>query len=226
MTEILDQVVALVTNVTKADGCLLYVHDPDANELVLRASKIPHPKILGRIRIPIGEGITGWVASHQKPVAISRNASDDARFKLFHNLPEDRYEAFLSVPILMKMKTAHGSGGQVIGVINVQHKKTKRHAPQEINLLSTIARQVGGAIENARLHEDSEKKSKTIQTLEEDLQTRKAVEQAKGLLMKTQKLSEAEAFRLIQSQSMSLRKSMREIAQAILIAHKITSAKS
>ena len=124
----------------------------------------------------------------------------------------------------MRTKTARGPEGQVVGVINVQHKKPQKHTPREINLLSTIARQVGGAIENARLHEDSEKKTKTIQILEEDLQTRKIVEQAKGLLMKTQGLSEDAAFKVIQSQSMSLRRSMREIAQAILIAHQISQA--
>ncbi|MBI4063054.1 MAG: GAF and ANTAR domain-containing protein [Elusimicrobia bacterium] len=213
--QILSPIVSLVTEITKADSCFLYVYEPKDSELVLRGSKNPHAGEIGKIRLKLGEGITGWVAAHKEPVAIPKNASDDSRFKVFHNLPEDRFEAFLSAPILMKE--------QVIGVINVQHKKSRRHAPREINLLATIGRLVGGAIENARLHEDARVKGKRIQILEDDLETRKLVERAKGILMKTRNMAEAEAFREIQSQSMALRKSMKEIAQAILIAHEIAA---
>lgn len=221
LNEILNQVVALVTEVTKADGCLLYVHEPKTNELVLRASKNPHPQILGRLRLQVGEGITGWVASVKKPVAISKNASDDGRFRFFHNLPEDRYEAFLSVPILMKVQEGSGACEEVVGVINAQHKKPRRHKESEISTLLTIGRLIGNAMENARLREDSEKKSHTIQSLEDDLRTRKVVEQAKGLLMRLQGLTEDEAFRKIQTQSMARRRPMREIAQAILLGDTI-----
>ncbi|MBI2070409.1 MAG: GAF and ANTAR domain-containing protein [Elusimicrobia bacterium] len=216
LDRILTQVVGLVTEVTKADGCFLYVHEPSSSELVLRASKNPHPQEIGRIRLKLGEGVTGWVATHKEPVAIFKNASDDTRFKFFHNLPEDRYESFLSAPILMKE--------EVTGVINVHHKKARRHLEREINLLATIGRLIGGAIENARLHEDAQQKGKRIQRLEDDLETRKLVERAKGILMETESLSEAEAFRRIQSQSMALRKSMKEIAQAILIAQEVASS--
>jgi AmiR/NasT family two-component response regulator len=61
----------------------------------------------------------------------------------------------------------------------------------------------------------------TVGDLENKLETRKVVDRAKGILMDKRKLSEAEAFRLIQQQSMNQRKSMREIAEAIIIAHEI-----
>lgn len=221
LNKILAQVVSLVTEMTKADGCFLYILEPEAGgpgELVLRASKNPHPKEIGQIRLKVGEGVTGWVASEKKPVTISNNASDDSRFKFFHKLPEDWYEAFLSAPIVMKE--------QVTGVINVHYKKSKRHSEREINLMATIGRLVGGAIENARLLEESRQKSERIQSLENDLETRKIVEKAKGVLMQTQRISESEAFREIQRQSMSLRKSMKEIAQAILIVQEISSPKA
>ncbi|MBI4369468.1 MAG: GAF and ANTAR domain-containing protein [Elusimicrobia bacterium] len=217
LDEILSQVVDLVTGVTKADGCFLYVYEPGTSELILRASKNPHPMELGQIRLKLGEGITGWVASHKKPVVIFKNASEDARFRVFRNLPEDRYEAFLSIPVLTK--------DEVVGVINVQHKKGRRHRPHEIGILSTIGRLIGGAIEKARLYEESRIMGERIQTLEEDLQTRKVVDRAKGVLMALEGLTEEEAFKRIQSQSMSLRKTMKEVAQAILIA-KDVAAKS
>jgi signal transduction protein with GAF and PtsI domain len=157
LQEVLNQIVEAVSDITRPDSCLIYLLDETKGELILRASKRPHPKLLGRIKMKLGEGITGWVAKQKKPVAISENASDDPRFKFFHNLPEDRYQAFLSVPILNR--------DEVIGVINVQHKQAHKHSPDEITLLSTIAYQVGGAIENARLYEETKKKGLQLETL-------------------------------------------------------------
>ena len=115
---VLRDIVDIAVQVTKADSCLIYLLSPRRDELVLRASKDPHPKLIGRIRLGLGEGITGWVAQHGRPVAIPSNAGDDPRFKLFHTLPEDRHQAFLSVPIIVKH--------EVIGVINVSHQQPHR----------------------------------------------------------------------------------------------------
>ena len=142
---VLRHIVDMVVEVTKADACLLYLLSDNRDELILRASKNPHPKLIGRITIGMGEGITGWVARERTRVVIPNSASDDTRFKFFHNLPEDRYQAFVSVPITTKQ--------EVVGVINVQHKRSRRYRPDELALLSTIATQVGGAIENARLYD-------------------------------------------------------------------------
>ena len=157
LEEVLRHIIELVTEVTRGDACLLYLVDKPNEALVLRASKNPHPKIIGRIKIKLGEGITGWVARERQPVAIQKNASNDSRFKLFHNLPEDRYQAFLSMPVMTK--------NEVIGVINVQHRRPHKHTESEQALLMTIATQVGGAIENARLYEETKKKAFQIETL-------------------------------------------------------------
>jgi signal transduction protein with GAF and PtsI domain len=157
LDEVLKQIVEIVVQVTHADACLLYLLDSRREELILRASKNPHPKLIGRIRLEIGEGITGWVAKEKKPVAIPKNASEDPRFKFFHNLPEDRHQAFLSVPLIAK--------NEVIGVINVQHRRPHEHNDGELALLTTVAHQVGGAIENARLYEEMKKKAMQIETL-------------------------------------------------------------
>ena len=163
LADVLHEIVDLVTHVTKGDSCLLYLLDPTREELVLRASKNPHPRIIGRIKVRLGEGITGWVAQERQPVAIQEDASNDPRFKLFHNLPEDRYQAFLSVPVITK--------NEVIGVINVQHSQSHRHSASEKTLLMTIANQVGGAIENARLYEEARRKALQLETLSNVSQT-------------------------------------------------------
>ena len=94
--EVLARVVDFATALVKCDACLLYVLEGD--ELVLRASKNPHPEVVDRLKLRVGQGITGWVAEHSEPVAIPENAAHDPRFQFFHELPEDSSEAFLSVP--------------------------------------------------------------------------------------------------------------------------------
>ncbi len=157
LEEVLKETVGLVVEMTKADACLVYLLHEAEQELVLRASKNPHPRLIGRIRLELGEGITGWAAKEKRTVAISKNADNDPRFAFFHNLPEDRYQAFLSVPFTSK--------GEVTGVINIQHKKPHYHSQNEIALLTTIGYQVGSAIENARLYQEMKKKALQIDTL-------------------------------------------------------------
>ncbi len=154
---ILHQVVGIVNEMTKADSIFVYLFDRGKKNLVLMASKTPHKKVLGKINLRVGEGITGWVAEHNKPVAIAKNAYQDPRFKGFDVLPEDLYEAFLSVPIIYK--------GKVSGVINVQHKNPHEYSTSSVNLIDTIAKQVGGVIEHARLFEDTKQKASQFDSL-------------------------------------------------------------
>ncbi len=160
---VLKHIVEVVVEVTKADACLLYLLSESRDELILRASKNPHPKLIGRITIGLGEGITGWVARERTRVVIPSNASEDPRFKFYNTLPEDRYQAFVSVPIMVKK--------EVIGVINVQHKRSRRYREDELALLSTIANQVGGAIENARLYDQMKRKALQLETLSQVSET-------------------------------------------------------
>ncbi|MBZ5529198.1 MAG: GAF and ANTAR domain-containing protein [Acidobacteriia bacterium] len=202
--EVLDRVVQFISAVAKFDSCLVYVLEE--NELVLRASKNPHPDVVDRLKLQIGRGITGWVAEHKKPMAVGRNAYKDPRFQSFKELPEDRFEAFLSVPVLSRDK--------LVGVINLQHKKPHVHSPQEIRLISTSGFLVGAEIEMARLEGENSQ-------LSEQLESRKAVERAKGIVQRDFQLSEEEAYLMLQTQSRQRRKSMRELAEAIVLGEEI-----
>src|ERR1700761_4768000 len=138
LDEMLGEIVGLTVQVTDCDACLVYLIERETNEIVLRASQVPHQTDLGNIRLKIGEGVTGWVVEHRSVVALSSNAAGDSRFKRFQALVEDTYEAFLSVPLV--------SGGDVIGVINVHHRDRHHHTPDEIALLTFVGEQMGGAI--------------------------------------------------------------------------------
>ena len=138
---VLERVVDFVSTIVQCDSCFIYVLEGD--DLVLRASKTPHPDVVDRLKLRVGQGITGWVAEHRQPVAVGRHAFEDPRFQTFNELPEDRYEAFLSVPVL--------SRGKLVGVINLQHRQPHEHSRREIQLISTIGFLVGAEIEMARL---------------------------------------------------------------------------
>ena len=204
LPDVLGRVLEFVSWIAKFDSCFIYVLE--GNDLVLRASRNSHCEVLGRLRLPLGQDITGWVAQHQRPVAVERNAFDDPRFRTFHQLPEDRFEAFLSVPIL--------SRGKVVGVINVQQREPYVFSQREIRLIATAGFLVGAEIELARLENANSQ-------LSEQLNTRKAVERAKGILQRDLHLSEEKAYLTLQSQSRQRRKPMREVAEAILLSDEI-----
>ena len=146
LDQMLRELVHLAVEVTNCDACLIYLAEPDG-EVVLRASQIPHSAEIGNIRIKPGEGVTGWVAEHRAVVALASKAATDKRFKNFPALVEDTFEALLSVPLV--------SGGDVIGVINVHHKRAHAHAPEEVALLTFMGEQMGGAISKSRLTEEN-----------------------------------------------------------------------
>lgn len=204
LNNILHQVVSIIGRVTRADACLLYLIS--GREVVLQASL--HPRLqMSRIRMKVGEGITGWVAGEKRTVAIARRAYDDPRFKLFNQLPEDRYEALLSVPITHR--------GRVIGVINVQHRRVHRYPAGIVKLLGTVGKQIGGVLEVVQLVSET-------QALKDALENRKLIGRAKAVLMRQHGLDEEAAHRLLLKKSMDKRKSLREIAEAVILASEIS----
>src|SRR6476659_2760783 len=174
---VLSRVVQFITTVIPCDSCFVYVMDEDA--LILRASKTPHPDVVDRLKLKLGQGITGWVAEHRQPVAVGQHAFKDPRFQTFNELPEDRYEAFLSVPVL--------SRGKLVGVINLQHRQPHDYSRQDIQLISTMGFRVGAEIEMARLEVENSQ-------LSERLETRKVVERAKGILQRDLGITEEDAY--------------------------------
>jgi signal transduction protein with GAF and PtsI domain len=162
LAQVLGRVVRFISDFIRCDSCFIYVLD--GRELVLKASKNPHVEAVDNLCIRVGQGITGWVAQHKKPVSIPRKAYEDSRFRAFNELPEDKFEAFLSVPMVCRER--------LVGVINVQHKQPHIHSRRDIQLISVIGYLVGAEVELARLESENWKFSR-------QLQTPKAVPQAK-----------------------------------------------
>ena len=204
---VLERIVAFVSAIIPCDSCFIYTRETrEEDKLILRASKNPHADMVDHLGLAVGEGLTGWVAQHREPVSISTRAWADPRFSNFVNLPEDRFEAILSTPILCSSR--------VVGVINLQHRESYIHTDLQIRLLSTIGHLVGAEIERARLETENS-------VLSSRLETRKIVDRAKGLLQRDLALTEEEAYSTMQRESRQRRKSMREIAEAILLSHEL-----
>ena len=206
---VLDRIVSFISSMIPCDSCFIYVLEGE--NLVMRASKNPHADLVDHMDIQIGQGVTGWVAKYQQPVAIASGASNDPRFIAFKNLPEDHFEAMLCTPIMC--------AGRVVGVITLQHRLNYVHTTNEVRLLSTLGHLVGAEIERARLETENSQ-------LATRLETRKAVDRAKSVLQRDLSISEDEAYQMMHRESRQRRKSMREIADAILLSEELRRAQA
>ncbi len=157
LEELLEKTVDTAVSLTGADSCLIYLLDEEAGELVLKASKNPHPEVLDKIKLKMGEGLTGWAAKKMEPLAISSEAYSDPRFRGFAELPEDAYEAFLSVPVI--------SGDELVGVINLQNRKEHEYPEYQVNLLFTLAQYLGSAVKNAAAILEIREKARQLELL-------------------------------------------------------------
>ncbi|MCS7026168.1 MAG: ANTAR domain-containing protein [Bryobacteraceae bacterium] len=208
LDEMLGEILGLTVQASGCDACLVYLLDSSTQEIVLRASQLPHAKALGKLRMKMGEGITGWVAEHKSVVALSSNAGKDPRFKRFPSLIEDTYEAFISVPLI--------SGGDIVGVINVHYRAPREHDPQLLAMLSFIGEQMGGAIAKSILAEENRRLQQEALEMKRQLEARKLIERAKGILMQRHKLTEEEAYLKLRNDSRRSRRAMRDLAEQII----------
>ncbi|MBI2327722.1 ANTAR domain-containing protein [Candidatus Curtissbacteria bacterium] len=202
--EFLKKLIKVVIEVIPTDSCLIYFYDQDKSELILIGSKKPHKEQLGKIILRKGEGITGWVAEHKQTVAIEKEAYKDPRFKFFEDLPEDTYESFLSVPIVNQ--------AGVVGVVNLQNRKPYKFSKIEIKTIESLVKLIASAFVKVVL-------KRQVDRLENQLEERKVIEKAKGLLMKYKNLDEATTYKFLRQESMNRRKSMKEVAESILLVY-------
>ncbi len=205
LEDVLKLIVTLTANVMRVKICALWILDANRKELRIRATQAISREYLKERVIKLGEGIVGLVAKEKKPKSIL-NVLKDRRFKEKELAEKEGLVSMLSVPMMVKRK--------VIGVINCYTNKEYKFTKSDIDLLTTVANQAAVSIENTELMV----KTKVIQ---EELQTRKKVEKAKGILMREQGLGEEDAFRVIQRSSMDKRVHMKDIAEAIILAAEI-----
>jgi signal transduction protein with GAF and PtsI domain len=205
LDDILRLIVTVTANVMGSKICALWLLDESTKTLSLEATQSISEEYLKERVLRLGEGVVGRVAEEKTPMRVY-NVLEEPHYKEKELARKEGLCSLLSCPMVVR--------GKVIGVINCYTSYPHHYTDTEEAILTTVANQAAICIENTELMV----KTKVIQ---EELETRKLVERAKGILMKEFKLDEGEAFRRIRKKSMDTRRSMREVAEAIILAHEI-----
>jgi len=208
LEDILKLIVMVTAKVTGVEICSLWLIDETANprKIRLKATQAIASDYLKDRSLSLDEGVVGFVATHNQPLII-RDVSKEPRFKEKEMAKKLGLISMVSVPLQVKDE-------KVIGVLNCFTSEPHEFTDTEVYLITTVANQAAVAILNTELMV----KTKVIS---EELETRKLVERAKEVLIRRQKMEVDEAFRWIQKRSMDSRKSMRQVAEAVLLAEEL-----
>jgi len=209
LEDILRLIVTIAAQAMGSNICSLMLVDEKTKELVIRATQSISEEYNKKPSLKVGEGIAGKAVKENKPIAV-KDVTKEKEYKYGDIAKKEGLSSLLCVPLAVK--------GKVIGVINCYTSKPHDFTETEVEILSSIADQAAVAIENTELMV----KSKVIQ---EELELRKRLERAKGILMKEEDLSEEEAYLKLQKYSMDKRKTMREIAEAIITVAEMKKGK-
>ena len=135
----------IITAATDSDVCFVHVLDDTERSLTLAGATPPFDSEVGKIRLPLGQGISGWVASHREPVVILDDKESDPRYLPFQSLRGRDFTSMVSVP----METDPGG---LVGVLNVHTVAQREFGDRDVELLLVIGRLIAGAMHQARLH--------------------------------------------------------------------------
>jgi two-component system, NarL family, sensor kinase len=135
----------MITAATATDVCFVHVLDDTNRSLTLTGATPPFDSEVGKIRLPLGSGISGWVASHREPVVISHDKESDPRYMPFQSLRGRDFTSMVSVP----METDPGG---LVGVLNVHTVERREFTDRDVELLLVIGQLIAGALHQARLH--------------------------------------------------------------------------
>ncbi|QCQ23404.1 GAF and ANTAR domain-containing protein [Desulfoglaeba alkanexedens ALDC] len=191
----------VTAEVMNSSVCSLWLLDEKEGVLRLRATQSINPEYIQDRVLRVGEGIVGKVVVENRPYSIP-DVLMDPYYKEKDLARRMGLVSMLSMPMRVK--------DRVIGVINCYTSYPHVFSELETNILTAVANQAAVAIENTELMV----KTKVIQ---EELEKRKLIERAKDLVMRRLDLSGDEAYRWLQKRSMDTRKSMREVAEAVLL---------
>ena len=205
LEDILRIIVTVTAEMVDSAICSLMLLDQDKKELMIKATQSVSEVYNKKPNIKLGQGIAGIVAKENKPMYVP-DVKKDSRYRNPSIAKKEGLCSLLSIPLSAR--------GKVIGVLNCYTSEPRKFSKSEVHFLTSVANQSAIAIENTQLM----LKAKYVQ---EELETRKVTERAKGILMKDHGLSEAEAFKRIQRMSMDTRKSMRELSEAIILTKEL-----
>ena len=208
LEDLLKLIVMVTARVTGVEICSLWLIDERANPTMIRlkASQTIDPEYMKDRSLNMDEGVVGFVATHKRPLIVE-NVLNEPRFKEKEMAKKLGLVSMVSVPLQVKDE-------KVIGVLNCFTASRHKFSETEVNLIITVANQAAVAILNTELMV----KTKVVQ---EELETRKLVERAKDVLMNRRNKTGEEAYRWIRKRSMDTRKSIRCVAEAIILSEEL-----
>ncbi|MFC1808157.1 ANTAR domain-containing protein [Candidatus Omnitrophota bacterium] len=205
LEDILKLIVTITAEIMDSKICSLMLLDEGTKTLSVKATQAVSEAYIKKPSLKLGEGIAGKVAQTGKHKII-QDVREDLEYRSVAVAKKESLCSLLCVPLKVKEK--------VIGVLNLYTSTPHKFVKLEIELLQTVANQAAIVIENSQLLV----KTKVIQ---EELEARKVIERAKGILMKNQGCSEDEAFKKMQKLAMNSRRPMKDIAEAIILAQSV-----
>jgi GAF domain-containing protein len=153
---VLDSIVDLLTEATDCHACFVYLRD--GGRLRLRAASKVYAHLVGKLDMNVDEGLSGWVTRHNAPAFIRDNAMDDPRMKYFADLEEEHFQSMVAVPIPSR-------SGDVLGTVVLHTEAPREFDEGVLNFLAHTASLVAGAIENARLYEETRRRVEGLTSL-------------------------------------------------------------
>jgi signal transduction protein with GAF and PtsI domain len=203
--EILNLIVVMTAEIMESKICSIMLFDEKNNELVISATQSLSQEYRDKPNLKVGQSVSGRVISSRRPITV-KDVTKESDYMYPDLARKEGIVSMLAVPMMVKEK--------IIGVLNSYTDTLHEFTDEEIKILQAIANQAAVAIENTRLNEE-------ILKAKEDIKTRKTLSRAKGILMKDMGITEEEAFKRIRKKSMDLRKSMKEISEAVILASDI-----
>ncbi|MGH3694890.1 MAG: GAF domain-containing sensor histidine kinase [Pseudonocardiaceae bacterium] len=159
---IAQRVADLITETTSTDVCFVHLLDPTGSRLQLRGATPPFDRLARRIELPLGEGVSGWVAANCQPVVITDNKRADPRYRYIPELRGEEFVSMASVPMLTRP-------GDLVGVLNVHTRDRREFTTADVELLSSVAGLMAGAIENAGLHDRLAEREEAMERFAEQI---------------------------------------------------------
>ena len=158
LDDVLRAVVRLLSEASAVHACFVYLVDESEEALVLRAASDPFGHLAGRIRLERGESLAWWAAEHREPAYVQDDLLADPRVKYVPELEEDRYQSLLCVPVQAR-------DGSVIGVVSAHTEAPHEFPRADVDFIVSAASLVAGAIENARLYEQTRSRVRELEAL-------------------------------------------------------------
>src|SRR5579859_4041007 len=156
--EVLSNLVDTLARAVSCHAAFIYLYEKERERLVLASSSEQYQRLVGKIELALGEGINGWVAMTLQPVLLKDNAMNDPRFRYYPELEDDKFQSVMTIPIIAKDR-------HLIGVITLHTVAPHEFTEHDQSFVSNTAALVAGAIENAQLYENTQKKLNVLTTL-------------------------------------------------------------